>query len=148
MDDSFFLAEDSCRLRNIVEKKHLKAVSTNRWLVYRWIGKKARQYPAMDEHDRIGIGEGQISFKHGIGSKLFKFTRHNLFRFWRLLVQSDPQLFLDWHTTTLVANGFITRSKGFGYSCSHNSFQEGNRRLKDEQPKDIMEEEDLSKLFE
>ena len=98
----------------------------------------------MDEHDHIG--EGVVSGKAGIGSKLLKLSLRALRQIWDLFVQSDPTHFVDWHTSALVANGIITRShKSFGYSCAHMSHHRCLATT-DEYADDLMNEEDLSDL--
>ena len=139
--DSFFIAENSCRLLDIVTKEHLQALPTNQWLVYRTISRRKRKYQVIDEYDRLT--QSEIEFKAGVGSKLFKVTRWVLIRLWRLMVQSDPKNFLDWHTSALVANGIITRSSSHGYSCGHFSFQKNGELLPDEYANDLVKEGDL-----
>ena len=137
-----FLADNSCRLLSIVFLDHLQATATNQWLVYRRIEKETTLHPHMDEHDHIG--EGVVSGKAGIGSKLLKLNRRVLLQLWVLFVQSDPTHFVDWHTSALVANGIITRShKSFGYSCAHMSHHRCLATT-DEYADDLMNEEDLS----
>ena len=120
----------------------MQAAKTNQWLVFRRPSKNQRVFPVIDKNDRMT--EAEIRQKSGIGSKMFKVTRYLLFRLWRLMVQSDPSHYLDWHASSLVANVVLSRSrKRWGYSCGHSSFQIEMKQLPDEYHEDLMTEADL-----
>ena len=145
-NDAFFICEDSARLLECVTVEHLKHAGSDKWLAYRWKVKGTCKKPIVD-NDFI-ITKETVSSHNAVGSKLFCLKKSTIYKLWRLLLQTDVNLYFDWHTNTMVVNQAIERvPASFGYSARHHSYQTGDKILDDEYPQTLMTPKALNRLL-